>query len=803
MSFEKLVRPDLPEAHTPQAQQGLISGWVPAILNRIESSDDPEGLGRVKVQCDLLAINQTLPNSWDGMVWVLEEYVCNGKEGGAHRYLQPGSQVALLPMFGNPKYMLMLGALHSRVDKPNPIFDRSIEVHGTQSPGQIFKIKDDRNTEETHAFPHGVTSQVTRTGDKIDQTQGGARNHLQQDGTNRVENSKSSIVQSKDGQITQRSAGDATQILTADGRAYLRAEASKNELKLEPGTSELLGPAPELTGLKNQAKKLLGGQLGQAQELLKNLGLSSTLLGNLGSSTGSSTANQESLAELATSASEFLGQLSNGIGSTLQTGINVLKEIQKQPIADLGQTLFDQVEASVASGIGALLPALQEILAQKPSLSEINRFLSASDVLTQPIEESAANINVLKGLGHSLDLQAEFILSKALPEGYDSFKNLSALGIADKVEPISNLFDEAKSILEGTAPLLPSQTLPIAQQLEQQQQRLQDIPAQILGTLPKELQGFISPSLIKGLVNGGDFEAGITGMLGSIAKGFNGQTISSLTKALPFSNALPDMQKLTDAIAKGQFSNLSQMLSGITSLPGLSGLGSLTGNPSQMLSQMFSGLTQQFGQMLGDAQKQLTKFVNSIGEQIARAKVQVDKFTSELRAKLGKHRVYATEKGVGAQSPYGGFDFGKDGGLMKSLGKMVMQVIGKGSGGLTLDPKLGALLQGFDKTGQTALSSVQASGSRINVSAAQTAISGETSIRSASGDWGLHVQDNGVYLNDFALQQIFPIPGQIQFLLAQMVGATGNITALDSRVTAIEVAGGGGSGGGVLDGGIF
>lgn len=802
MSFEKLVRPDLPEAHTPQAQQGLISGWIPAILNRIESSDDPEGLGRVQVQCDLLATNQTLPNAWDGWVWVLEDYVCNGKEGGAHRFLQAGSQVALLPMFGNAKYMLMLGALHSRVDKPNPIFDRSLEVHGTQSPGQIFKIKDDRNTEETHAFPHGVTSQVTRTGDKIDQTQGGARNHLQQDGTNRVENSKSSIVQSKDGQITQRSAGDATQILTADGRAYLRAENSKNELKLEPGTSELLGPAPELTGLKNQAKKLLGGQLGQAQELLKNLGLSSTLLGNLGSSTGSSIANQGSLAELATSASEFLGGLNNGIGSTLQTGINVLKEIQKQPLADLGQTLFDQVEASVASGIGTLLPALQEFLVQKPSLSEINRFLNASNITTQPIEESAANINVLKGLGYSLDLQAEFILSKALPDGYDSFKNLSTLGIADKVEPISSLFDEAKSILDGTAPLLPPEAAPINQQLEQQQQRLQDIPGQILGTLPKELQSFISPSLVKGLV-GGDFEDGITGMLGSITKGFNGQAISNLTKALPWSNALPDMQKLTDAIAKGQFGNLSQVLSSITSLPGLSGLGSLANNPAQMLSQMFSGLTQQFGKMLADAQKQLSSFVNSLGEQVARAKVQIDKTTSELRAKFGKHRVYATEKGVGAQSPYGGFDFGKDGGLMKSIGKMVMQVLGQGAGGLTLDPKLGALLQGFDKSGQTALSSVQASGSKVSVSAAQTAIQGQTSISSSTGDWGLQVRDDGVFLNDFDLRQVFPIPGQIQYLLTQASGIISNATALNNRLTVVEALGGISSDGGVLDGGVF
>ena len=117
MSFDRIIRPDNPEA---QVSENTIAGWLPGTITYIEPVTSGEGLGRIRCKCDLLSGNTDVPNAWDGYVWVLEDSVLNGKSGGSHKPLHIGSQVALIPMLGDPTQLLMIGAIHSREDRPDP-----------------------------------------------------------------------------------------------------------------------------------------------------------------------------------------------------------------------------------------------------------------------------------------------------------------------------------------------------------------------------------------------------------------------------------------------------------------------------------------------------------------------------------------------------------------------------------------------------------------------------------------------------------------------------------------------------------
>lgn len=65
-NLDRIFRPELPEGRVSSLKEGQIYGWIPA---EITSVYDPEGLGRVKVKCDLFEENSDLPNSNDGYVW--------------------------------------------------------------------------------------------------------------------------------------------------------------------------------------------------------------------------------------------------------------------------------------------------------------------------------------------------------------------------------------------------------------------------------------------------------------------------------------------------------------------------------------------------------------------------------------------------------------------------------------------------------------------------------------------------------------------------------------------------------------
>lgn len=242
-------------------------GWVPG---EITSLDDPEKIGRVRVRCDVIAPNTDLPNNNDGWVWVMEEFVANATPGGTHRLLKVGAQVALLPMFGDPRQMILLGCIPSRVDRPHPELDRSKETHGTATPGNVFDFKNDANASEVKAFPHGVTKTVSPTGDITQQTAEHARMQLNQDGTARIENDKAFTMMTPEGDVKSKSKEGATTTLTADGKVKVEA-GTESKLTLDGKEGKMEGPLSDISQLVKKVKELLVGNLGIGQQILQEL----------------------------------------------------------------------------------------------------------------------------------------------------------------------------------------------------------------------------------------------------------------------------------------------------------------------------------------------------------------------------------------------------------------------------------------------------------------------------------------------------------------------------------------------------
>ena len=735
MSLEHITHPGIPERQTSEWQNGTIVGWIPAKISKIESSSDPEGLGRVRVQCDLISRSSDLPNGWDGWVWVLEESVVNGAQGGAHRPLNVGAQVALLPMFGNPKYMLMLGAIHSRVDRPNPIFDRSEQVSGTQSANQVFSIRDDKNQERTDAYPNGVTQQVSRTGDVIQQTRDGARLQLQQDGTTRMENANAATVISKEGDVVSSSAGDVFSKLGADGQAVIKSGQFESALLLGEAISEVLGPAPTLTGLLKKAEKKLGF-LGKARGLLKDIEKIADGV------------RQGDAASLAIAASETLLKL-EGLPDAIAQGSEILSQIQGLGPEALGDALADQAEAVLGAGLDTLAPELGQLLTAKAPLDQINTLLSDRGLPALPTDAA----DILDRLSHSPTQQLEYALDQVLPGGYGAIANVSALGLADKLGPIGELVTQAGAI--ATSGLTPEA---IALQLAQNTGLYQ----QLTDLLPSEIQGFIGEDFQEQFLDGSlTPQTAATQILGATAQGFVGKALADLAGSGAIAAALPQVQAVTKAIALGQ--DLAPALAPLTAaIPGLdSAIAAAGDDPTKLLQAAIAPIGKDLGKSLDQSLGSLNQSIASIGAQAARAKLQVNSVTSSIQAALGKNRVYANEGGAGFATPWGGFGFDKAGGIMNAIAPIAMRVLGSGAGGLRLDPKEGAALEGFDPDGKLPLSAVRATGDVAEIEA---------------GGHKIVVKPSGVFIDGRRLDDLFNLRSQLDALEARLLAVEANLT---------------------------
>lgn len=708
MTFDHFLRPDLPEARSPEWTHGLVMGLIPAVLTGIETGDevDHEGLGRIRVRCDLISPVADLPNSYNGLVWVLEDFVTNGREGGAHRFLEPGSQIVLGSLFGNPQQMVLLGCIHSRIDRPNNnLFDRSAGIYGTQTPNNVFSVRDDVNASRTDAYPHGVTQQVSANGDIVQQTQDHARLTLQQNGTTILENDLAATVTSAEGEITQRSAGGAIAILGQDGDALIRSEAFDSELRLTPHTSVLTGPIPAIGSLINQAKTALGGLFGEANGLIEQL---TDVTGQLqGGDTGD-------LDDLALTTSEVLTNLEQAT-SSVNEGIAALEALQNFSIENLGSVLLPQVQAVLNNRLHELLPELRQQLRLNPSLERINRFLEEANLQSLPERLSST----LEVLNYDLDQQAHFVLSHALPDGYESFANLAGLKLHDVIGNLQLL-------------LLAEEELPTL---------LQDqLLSELEKLLPASLRSAFQPS--DWLEQ--DLESALIRFLGRTTQSFVSHAIQSISASNPYLQAIPHLRALAQGINQGR--DLSELISVASqALPSLNGLETLSANPAGMIEQLIAPLTQQLQPQLGQSVEAFTQVMNVVPSSIPRPEVRATAETSELRGALGLNRVYADSVAAGIRTPHGSFGLGSGGGIIESFAPLVMRVAsrlggGRSVAGIEINRSDGALLRGYEAGDEAA--QVQVNGNVINI---------------RSGNNRIVVDPSGIWINEHEITQLFDL----------------------------------------------
>ncbi|MBW4514568.1 MAG: hypothetical protein KME11_05025 [Timaviella obliquedivisa GSE-PSE-MK23-08B] len=682
MSIDRLLRPNLIESHTQEWKDGTVPGWIPGILTGIENDDiDPEGLGRIKVKCDLISATDNLPNGWDGWVWVLEDFVNNSGVGGSHRLLQAGTQIALLPMLGNPQQLLMLGCLHSRIDRPNPMFNRAKGVHGTHTPGEVMSIKDDVNAERTDGYPNGVIQQVSRAGDVINQTQGGARSHLQADGTVNIENPLASTVLSAEGDITQRSAGDAVSILGSDGAAVIRSEAFGSELNLAAIESVLSAPMPAIGTLINQAKQITG-KLGEGMNLISELNQRFEL----------------GLDNQLSQVSNTLQRLEKGVGTAAAQGADVLDKLQEFSVDDFGKLLSSQVEQALDPAIASLARDLPSLL-ENFDFPRINEFLKTEGLNILPDELEAT----LRGLSHQPTLQAEMILSEVLPNGYESFANLSALELHGTISQVQELIDSlvlSQAVVERDATLAVSpKERAITPDLD-----LQAGIEKVWKLLPEGIQAHLEKpkftELVRGVVTG-ESEIGdlFTNVLGQRAKGAIANASQALGRALPTLREIPQLRA------------------------------SLAENPPSLpaLEQVMSQFSEQLTPALDEALGALNQSFHSIPSTLPTPRVVANAVMSELRSASGVSQVFASDAGAGLSTPWGSFGIGSGGFSFKGKkgknGKqdpLIFPVTGAHNARLKIDENQGILIEGTTPEGQV-LSKILVDGANITITAGEQA----------------------------------------------------------------------------------
>jgi len=415
-SFDRLLRPEFASGKATHLQEGFVMGWVPGIITSLE---DPGGLQRIKCTCNLIDSSTNLPNAEDAMVWVLKGFTTNAIPGGSEVPLEVGCQVALLPMFGDPRQMLLLGCLNSQIDKPHPIFSRTEGVYGSVTRQEVFDISNDQEQSNIKAYPHGVVQAVTKDGNVIAQTQGGASQVLKQDGTILTQNPKAGFTLDQKGEIIHSVESGAKSVLDSQGRVQIE-NAFGGKLLLMNNQSKLTGPPTSLSGLMGQVKGL-GGILGKATSVLKSLkGLSF---------------DPATIAATITEGSGLLQSLGSAAGS-LSGGGGIMGALSNLPISEFILATQPQLAIAASLDLPSLAGSLSQLVQGKASIRDI-----VGDIAQKALERSLPiNIpgvtSLVSSLYHNPERLVESAVSLFVPGGFSEIENLAGMGILQAIPAI-------------------------------------------------------------------------------------------------------------------------------------------------------------------------------------------------------------------------------------------------------------------------------------------------------------------------------------------------------------------------------
>jgi hypothetical protein len=413
-SLDRVFRPSLTEKYGSHLQEGFIIGWIPGIVT---SLDDPEKLGRVQCTCPLIDEGLNMPNIDGQWCWVAESFTVSDGEGGSISPLQIGSQVRLEAMMGDPRYLTVIGALHSRIDRPPSVLDRSKGIHGSVTSHQIMTIHNDPEESFIHSFPHGVTKAISGTGDIINQTRDGAATILRQDGTIMVQNPKSSMFLDPNGAISQCIATGSKSLLKADGQIeIINSQGAK--LDLSHAKTRLIGPPGILGSLLGKAKGLSGilGKVSSIAKKIKNLDISAIAEG------------AALYAELSTGASGF------------SAAFSALGEMKSVPVSHFATAIQPQVSICLDKNIPSIARQVTRIINSNETFESMaSSIKSIGESHNTDFNDLGDLSQFIESMSQTPDQLTNAIVSE-FTDGFADIAQVSAMGLLTNLDLLQNEF---------------------------------------------------------------------------------------------------------------------------------------------------------------------------------------------------------------------------------------------------------------------------------------------------------------------------------------------------------------------------
>jgi hypothetical protein len=674
-------------------REGYLLGVFPGVVT---ANNDPEGIGRVRVQSPLIEENVDLPNDADGWIPVMEEFVVNANYGGSHRLIPLGAQVVLTAMGGDPTQLVVLGCLPSRVDRPHPEFDRANQRYGSVTPGNVIQLQDDSTAAQVIARPNGVTEVITPGGDITKQTEGSARVQLRSDGTSLLENDQGYTGVAPDGTVSAQSPGGASSVLAADGNVAV-SSGQGSQMNLTSAEGVLTGPLAQVSLIARKVQQELSSILGPASEFLSQAAGAVDDFEVGGDIEG-----------LLSSAQNFLKR-AQAASSTLKQGIQSFEQLASFSPGEIGDLIGPQVNQVL--GLAQNSDLIQGWLSDL-SVDEVADRLQT---LTEQEIDSESFAAILNGLSHDPALQLQAALAEITPGGFSGIQSVVGSGLHPHLATVQSLLDAS------TLPQIPDDSEEDGAAAQSQASQAQAILARDAEISDRVNQ--LSPILQSANIEAGDVRSLVAN--GSSVQNLLANSVhtkirqaTEVVNSLPplLSDGLSSLNNVFDQAILGQDLDLGD-LSQLTSL----GIGGTLPSPEKIVEEFLpkavSDLKEKLQPLLEQGNRDLNGILNAIPQGIAGSKVRALRDFAQMETDMGglgaivkitrgiaqvigpggNTRLFADALGAGVSTPWGGFGFGSGGGFFSGVGQMAFSVARSkvGGAGLSLSPNPGVSIVAY------------------------------------------------------------------------------------------------------------
>lgn len=615
--FDRIARPDRPEGQNTAMTEGQVIGWLPAVVT---DTNDPTGLNRVKVRCDLIDPEKNLPNGVDGWLPV-GQLTTGGDYGGVGtiRRLPMGAQVAILAMMGDPTQFMVAWCIPNRFEPPNRELNNNDGLTGETTEGGTVKLLDDRSGATINATPSGLTTYSSPKGDKLVQTPGGGKSTMFADGAIAQENKEASTNITKDGDIKSVNSAGVTFGLSSKGSVDLEDKSGAG-LKLDgEKNATFQGTRTPLAGTVKALERLLPGLISEASQLVTAIldqPDNGILIGRL-----------EALLEKVPEAQ------------------GLLKELSDFGTEAIGKSLLPQAQSVIDGGVDQLKVIAEQAIKEPDPVEYLKKELP---------EEQAKKIpdtlpSQLDALSHDSPLQVQSIISSLVDGGFDSIKRVLGMGLETVLPQVNGLLESIPEIdLEIATP----------EEIEEWQKVVDEVTSSIQSQVPN----LDAVELVEKYLAGNDpFRT----ILGSQAQSLIGDVTDLLSGDLfsgGIENLLSQLETLPEQL-NGLNEKVSQMLNSLDSTQ-RGGVMNLTKDSAEIKSSP-DGAIMSLKEGVATIKPSQTDLVPSM---------EVTAFQAALVGAGGSSRVFADKVSAGLATAFGGFSFGSGGGVMEAIGKLAQTV---------------------------------------------------------------------------------------------------------------------------------